>query len=134
MSEQITVTEPSVSTAGRRRITAWRRAMRCTPIASVIVRIAGRPSGIAATAKPTAAMKVSAALMPRTQMPNANSSAAAPRMTQVSLLANTLMRCSSGVVPCSTVCNMRPMRPISVAAPVATTTARAWPCVTSVPA
>jgi hypothetical protein len=27
--------------------------MRCTPIASVMVRIAGSPSGIAATAMPT---------------------------------------------------------------------------------
>jgi hypothetical protein len=38
-----------------------------------MVRIAGRPSGIAATARPTAAMKVSATDMPRTRVPNANS-------------------------------------------------------------
>ena len=48
LSEQISDTDPSVSTAGRRRMMALRRAMRCTPIASVIVMIAGRPSGIAA--------------------------------------------------------------------------------------
>ena len=50
LSEQMTVTEPSVSTAGRRRMMALRRAMRSTPIASVIVMTAGRPSGMAATA------------------------------------------------------------------------------------
>ena len=59
LSEQITVTEPSVSTAGRRRMMACRRAMRSTPIASVIVSTAGRPSGIAATASPTAARNIS---------------------------------------------------------------------------
>ncbi len=34
--------------------------MRCTPIASVMVMIAGSPSGIAATASPTTAMNASA--------------------------------------------------------------------------
>jgi hypothetical protein len=55
LSEQMTVTEPSVSTALSLRVIALRRAMRCTPSASVIVRIAGSPSGMAATAKPMAA-------------------------------------------------------------------------------
>ena len=36
---------------------ALRWAMRLTPIASVIVITAGSPSGMAATATPTAAMK-----------------------------------------------------------------------------
>ena len=38
---------------------ALRAAMRCTPIASVIVITAGRPSGMAATARPTTAMNAS---------------------------------------------------------------------------
>ena len=59
LSEQITVTEPSVSTAGRRRMMALRRAMRCTPMASTMVMMAGRPSGIAATAMPTVARNIS---------------------------------------------------------------------------
>ena len=46
LSEQMTEVAPSVSTAGRRRITALRAAMRCTPIASVMVITAGSPSGI----------------------------------------------------------------------------------------
>jgi hypothetical protein len=61
LSEQITVTEPSVSTAGKRRTMALRRAMRCTPSARVMVTMAGRPSGMAATARPTAARNMSLA-------------------------------------------------------------------------
>jgi hypothetical protein len=53
LSEQITVTEPSVSTAGSRRtMAAFLRAMTRVPMASTMVTIAGSPSGMAATAKP----------------------------------------------------------------------------------
>jgi hypothetical protein len=58
-SEQMTETDPSVSTAGRRRMMALRAAMRRTPIARVMVSTAGSPSGMAATAMPTTAMKAS---------------------------------------------------------------------------
>ena len=57
-------TEPSVSTAGRRRMIALRLAMRWTPIASVIVMSAGRPSGISDTAMPTIAWNNSTKSMP----------------------------------------------------------------------
>ncbi len=60
LSVQITETEPIASIAGRRRTMALRRAMACTPMASVMVITAGRPSGIAATATPTTAMNRSA--------------------------------------------------------------------------
>ncbi len=59
LSEQMVVTEPRVSTAGRRRIIAWRRAMHCTPTARVMVMMAGSPSGMAATASPTTARNIS---------------------------------------------------------------------------
>ena len=55
LSEQILEIDPSVSTAGRRRMMALRWAMRCTPIANVIVISAGKPSGITETAMPTTA-------------------------------------------------------------------------------
>ena len=55
LSEHTVVTEPSASTAGSLRVIAFRRAICCTPIASVIVTSAGRPSGIAATANPMVA-------------------------------------------------------------------------------
>jgi hypothetical protein len=61
LSEQITATEPRVSTAGRRRMIALRRAIRCTPTASAIVTTAGSPSGITATAMPTPARNISIA-------------------------------------------------------------------------
>ena len=60
LSEQMTDTAPSVSTAGSLRIMALRQAIRCTPMASVMVIIAGSPSGIAATARLTAARNISA--------------------------------------------------------------------------
>ena len=50
LSEQMTVTEPSVSTAGSLRISALRLSILCAPIASVKVTTAGRPSGMTATA------------------------------------------------------------------------------------
>ncbi len=59
LSEQITEVAPSVSTAGRRRITALRRAMRRTPMASVMVMTAGRPSGTTPTASATTAISAS---------------------------------------------------------------------------
>ena len=59
LSEQIRATEPSVSTAGRRRTIALRLAMRCTPMASVMVMRAGRPSGIIETAIPVTAWNMS---------------------------------------------------------------------------
>ena len=69
LSEQMRDTEPSVSTAGRRRMMALRCAMRCTPIASVMVMSAGRPSGIIDTAMPTTAWNISTNAMPCTQRP-----------------------------------------------------------------
>ena len=80
LSEQMTVVLPSVSTAGSLRMMALRLAMRATPIASVIVTAAGKPSGMAPTASATAAMNISAADSPRST-PNANVKAARPRIT-----------------------------------------------------
>jgi hypothetical protein len=43
LSEQMRETEPRVSTAGRRRMMALRFAMRCTPIARVMVMMRRQP-------------------------------------------------------------------------------------------
>ena len=59
LSEQTTVAEPRVSTAGSLRMRAWRRTMRCMPRARQMVTTAGRPSGTAAMARLTAVMKSS---------------------------------------------------------------------------
>ena len=69
LSEQIRETEPRVSTAGRRRMMALRLAMRCTPMASAVVIIAGRPSGITETAIPTTAWNSSMNSMPFNHVP-----------------------------------------------------------------
>jgi ABC-type multidrug transport system fused ATPase/permease subunit len=53
LSEQITVALPSDSTAGNLLTIAFLRDMRSTPIASIMVTMAGSPSGIAATARLT---------------------------------------------------------------------------------
>ena len=53
LSEQITEAEPSVSTDDSFLTMAWCLAMRCTPSASTTDRMAGRPSGTAATASDT---------------------------------------------------------------------------------
>ena len=56
LSEQITVAQPSVSTAGSLRMSAWCLIMRCMPRARQIVTTAGSPSGTAAIARLTAVM------------------------------------------------------------------------------
>ena len=65
LSVQMTVVEPSVSTAGSRRTSARIRAMRCMPIASVIVATAGRPSGTAAMASEMPISSMSRKAWPR---------------------------------------------------------------------
>ena len=58
LSEQMTWVQPKVSTAVRRRITAPRLLMLVTPIDSTTVTTVARPSGMAATARETATIKV----------------------------------------------------------------------------
>ena len=54
LSEQITEVQPKVSTDGRERTMEFFLAIRLVPKARQVVMTAGRPSGIAATAKATA--------------------------------------------------------------------------------
>ena len=64
LSEQITLTEPSVSTAGSRRIMAFFFDMEVTPIESTTATMAANPSGIEATASDTAVRNISARSLP----------------------------------------------------------------------
>ena len=59
---------------------ARRLAMRLTPMASVIVTAAGRPSGMAATASAMDALNISTTVSPRTS-PTAKVASAIPTMT-----------------------------------------------------
>jgi hypothetical protein len=54
LSLQMTVVHPNVSTEGRDLTMAFRRAILLVPRAKHVVTTAGRPSGMAATARATA--------------------------------------------------------------------------------
>jgi hypothetical protein len=133
LSEQITVTDPSASTAGNRRTIARRRDIRCTPIARVTVMIAGSPSGIADAARATAIMNISETLWPRHSTPMAYVNALRTRMTIASTRPNRLIWRNSGVAVGEMPVRRSLMSPISVWTPVPTTTPVAWPCTTRVP-
>lgn len=114
------MTLPSVSTAGSLRMMARRRAIRATPMASVTVRAAGSPSGIAATARATAAVKVSTTGW-RRRRPMAKVTAASARMaTSTRRLNRAILRVSGVCSSWASEINCE-MRPISVLSPVATT-------------
>ena len=87
LSEQMTVTEPSVSTAGSLRISALRRSMRWAPIARVKVTTAGNPSGITATATLIAVSRRSDNASPPSA-PMATTSAATATPAERELLAH----------------------------------------------
>ncbi len=137
LSEAITETEPRVSTEWRSFMTALRRAMACTPMASTSDRIAGRPSGTAATARETPSSRMSTAswkeetpltaattIMTTTAMPMTST----PRVLDIWAISRCNGEGSSAVSSSSVA-----MRPISVSMPVPVTTARPTPRATAVP-
>ena len=137
LSEQTTEAEPRVSTDDSRLTIARRRAMRCTPSASTTDRTAGRPSGTAATASDTPTSRT------ETRSDVVSTSAvrriAATTTTAITITASPSARPMRDTSRCNGVlsCCVRPSRsatlPISVAMPVAVTTARPRPRVTAVP-
>ncbi len=126
------MTEPSVSTAGNLRINAWRRSIRCDPIASVNVTTAGRPSGITATATLMAVSTRSVTASPEIAPITTTASATATPRSASCLPTRSKRRCS-GVCSDSTSCSIVAMRPSSVRIPVATTTPSPRPAATCVP-
>ena len=139
LSEQITDAEPSVSTDDSFFTIACRRAMRCTPSASTTDRIAGRPSGTAATASETPSSSTSTTSRRRRDVGGEQDRADdhdgdrrstampehAPDAVDLALQRRALLlgarRAGAATLP------------ISVAMPVAVTTARPRPRVTAVP-
>ena len=132
LSVQITVVDPSVSTADRRLTTAPRRARSRTPTASARVMVGSSPSGTLATISPIA--NVAAAAQPKpAATPAGKNTSPDPTATNAINQATRLTCRSSGL-------SVRPVRwvsaairPSSVCAPVAVTTARASPSVQAVP-
>ena len=126
LSEQMTEAQPSVSTAGRRRMMAFFLTMRCTPMARTIVTIAGRPSGMAETARDTAVMKISMTGMPSSR-PRTKITAQAASATMPRYLPMLASFCCRGVCPSSLASSRPAILPISVFMAVAVTTAVARP-------
>ena len=132
LSLQITVVEPSVSTADKRRMIAPRPAMRCMPTASAIDIATGRPSGTIDTIWLIATISNSVSGS-RRHSPSNTTSANSATAAATSAWPKRVMRRSSGV-GASVVASVRQaMRPTSVCTPVATTTATARPALTWVP-
>ncbi|OPZ77601.1 MAG: hypothetical protein BWY79_01103 [Actinobacteria bacterium ADurb.Bin444] len=126
LSEQMTVTEPSVSTAGRRLMRACRLSMRCAPSESDTVTMAGSPSGTAATAMLTAVRNMMRTSSPR-RRPSAKMTATSTSAATASHLPSWASRFWSGVVSTLAPWIMPAIRPSSVSIPVATTTASPRP-------
>ena len=137
LSVQTTDAEPNVSTDESRLTMARRRAMRCTPRARTTDRMAGRPSGTAATASDTPTSRTSTTSEARSMSEVSRMAA-----TTTTAMATTsppsrrpmwaTSRCS-GVRSSSVRPSRRAIRPISVSMPVAVTTARPRPLATAVP-
>ncbi len=134
MSEQMTVVQPNVSTAGIFRTRAFCLAIWCMPMASAPVTIAARASGTAATARDTANMtmcKTKVIFKPpvracrRMLIPATRKQIA--RLMRPSHLPISSVRFSKGVFFCSAPPTSSAMRPNSVSMPVARTAARARP-------
>ena len=64
LSEHIIVVHPRVSTAGSLLMIPFCLAISRTPLANIIVTMAGSPSGIAATARLTAVININAGSLP----------------------------------------------------------------------
>ena len=133
LSEQMTVTEPRVSTAGSLRVMALRRTICCTPNARVMVMMAGRPSGMAATAKPMAAIISSVGAKLWTNQPMPSIPTAMMRMITARTRPKAVIWRVSGVSRVSISVIRRVIRPSSVRAPVAVTTPVPMPAATRVP-
>ncbi len=119
-------------------MTALRRDIFVTPIESTMVTTAASPSGMAATARLTATIKVSRMLSP--VMFGALRSRSTPKITAQMTMTSTLrMRLSwlsffcSGVSSSRAFASASAILPISVFMPVPTTTARPRPYTTVLP-
>ena len=133
LSVQMTVVQPSASTAGRWRISALRLAMRCEPIASASVTVGSSPSGTFATMMPMAKMKFSqndspiARPMKKKITPSASASPATMRLTR------TISICSGEIVSAVAWVSCA-IFPNAECEPVAKTSAFASPETSEVPA
>ncbi len=123
--------DPSVSTECSRFTMALRLAIWLTPTARVTVTTAGRPSGMAATARATAPSMAVLKSAPWTTCSTKTSATAPIAMIANRRLSPSSWR-SSGVGPGSAAASSSATLPISVRMPVSVTTSSARPLVTVV--
>ena len=146
LSEQIIWVQPRVSTAVSLRMRACLFDMAVTPMERIIVTTAGSPSGMAATARAMAAMKVFSPVSPSTfhekLWPEIRNDSTIPIMnTAMQIPITSFVRNfeSSDIFFCSGVCSFSAslsasaILPISVSMPVAVTTALPRPYTTVEP-
>ena len=118
LSEAMICVLPKVSTAGSFRIIACRLTIRWVPKAKVIVTIAGKPSGMAATASEIAVNNMSIKLSWPRNIPTANTTTAMAKINQVNVLLSLVkLRCKGVMVSSASLIN-RAIFPTSVAIPV----------------
>ena len=130
LSEQITCVQPSVSTAVSFRITAFRFDILVTPMESTIVTTAASPSGIAATARLTATIKVFkmfCGVTPSFKMPTTKITAQMASTITLKILLSWFSRFCSGVLSSADCVRTWAIFPISVFIPVPVITARPRP-------
>ena len=121
LSEQTTLTQPRVSTLGRRLTMVFTFTMRETLKASTMVTTAGRPSGTAATAREMAVISISiTSRCWSTATPKRRAHSATE--TALKSFPRSASRFWRGVVSAGVSPIIRAMRPISVSMPMAVTT------------
>ncbi len=106
--------------------------IRCTPLASVSATTAGKPSGMAATARLIAVLNVSSRSSPEVQV-RKKITAAAATTTNASRREKWFSFFCNGLLRSSSPDRSEAILPSSVSMPVPVTTAEACPFVTSVP-
>ena len=119
LSLQITLTEPRVSTADRRRTKAFWRAIRCTLRARARVTVGNSPSGTLATMIPTAKIKLSSGPTPTNS--RLRPKVSTPISTAMAVIVRTIWpTCISRVLALRSVAAVRwATWPNSVSPPVA---------------
>ena len=133
LSEQITVIDPNVSTAGMALIIAFSSAISLTPIERIIVKTAGRPSGIIATINAMLAENSKLQSIPYLKLVKNKRKTINAKIPLKICLFNWCIFLTNGVVCAWIDCSAWLIFPISVASPVSTTTPKAEPVCTSVP-
>ena len=133
LSEQITVIDPNVSTAGMPLIIAFSSAISLTPMDKIIVKTAGSPSGIIATINAILAENIKLQSIPYLKLVKKSKNTINAKIPLKICLFNWCIFFTNGVVWDWIDCNAWLIFPISVASPVSITTPRAEPVCTSVP-